>query len=79
MPIIISQWNRDRVRSGRGSPHDPVILLIMGLRNANDCLAGRVLRRPRRPWVKIVRFDNGDVGLSSKFEDARGGGGGGGA
>jgi pimeloyl-ACP methyl ester carboxylesterase len=58
-----------------GEPSDPTLMLVNGL--GSQCI------NYHEDWcalfvghgLRVVRFDNRDVGLSSKFDDARGAGG----
>jgi pimeloyl-ACP methyl ester carboxylesterase len=69
MPVI-SANGIDIAYDNRGNRDDPAILLIMGLATQMiawpeefcDSLAARGFR--------VVRFDNRDIGLSTKFEAA---------
>ena len=69
MPVV-SANGIEIAYDDRGGPNDPVILLIMGLATQMiawpeafcDGLAARGFR--------VIRFDNRDVGLSTKFDSA---------
>jgi pimeloyl-ACP methyl ester carboxylesterase len=69
MPVV-SANGIEIAYDDRGDPNDPVILLIMGL--ATQMIAwpeafcdGRAAR-----GFRVIRFDNRDVGPSTKFESA---------
>src|SRR6476659_4266761 len=54
----------------RGNRHDPVILLIMGLATQMIAWPDALCDGLAAHGFRVVRFDNRDVGLSSKFEAA---------
>ena len=51
-----------------GDIDDPPVLLIMGLGAQLLLWRDRVLREARRQGLRVIRYDNRDVGLSSKTE-----------
>jgi len=54
----------------RGNRHDPVILLIMGLATQMIAWPEAFCDSLAAHGFRVVRFDNRDVGLSTKFEAA---------
>src|SRR6476469_1582285 len=54
----------------RGSPTDPAILLIMGLGTQMIAWPEAFCVALARRGFRVVRFDNRDIGLSTKFETA---------
>jgi len=69
MPII-SANGIEIAYDERGSRDDPVILLIMGLATQMIAWPDAFCDGLAVHGFRVVRFDNRDVGLSSKFEDA---------
>ena len=53
----------------RGAPHDPAILLIMGLGAQMTVWPGEFIDDLVSRGNRVVWFDNRDVGLSTKFHD----------
>ncbi len=53
-----------------GNPDDPALLLIMGLGSQMILWDEAFCRNLAEQGLYIIRFDNRDVGLSSKFDDA---------
>jgi len=53
-----------------GSPDDPAMLLIMGLGGQLIVWDDELCRRLAAHGLHVIRFDNRDVGLSTKFDDA---------
>ena len=54
----------------RGNRHHPVILLIMGLATQMIAWPEAFCDSLAAHGFRVVRFDNRDVGLSTKFEAA---------
>ena len=51
-----------------GDPADPALLLVMGLGCQLIIWDERAVRAVRRARLRVIRFDNRDVGLSTKIE-----------
>ncbi|MBB4136714.1 pimeloyl-ACP methyl ester carboxylesterase [Gordonia humi] len=58
-----------------GSPDDPAVLLIMGLGAQMVLWRTEFCEQIAAAGYRVIRFDNRDSGLSTKFDGARSGGG----
>lgn len=52
----------------RGSPRDPALVLVMGLGGQLTVWPEPLLRQLTDAGLRVIRFDNRDIGLSTKIE-----------